>query len=80
MEAFRCIRVTMYLHASRDEIGSLNASENVAQMKRKVHCELDNIKLVESWMKNMSIFEKLLANQALDVWKHGYGGRRREHS
>ena len=69
-EAFRCIRVTMYLHASRDEIGSLNASENVAQMKRKVHCELDNIKLVESWMKNMSVFEKLSANSALDVWKY----------
>ena len=69
-EAFRCIRVTMYMHAGRDEIGSLNASENVAQMKRKVHCELDNVKLVQLWMKNMVIFDKLSANQALDVWKY----------
>ena len=70
INAFRCIRVTMYMHASRDEIGSLNAAENVAQMKRKVHCELDNVKLVESWMKNMCAFDKLSANQALDVWKY----------
>ena len=67
--AFTHIRVTLLMNSSRDEIAGLNASENVAQMKRKSHSELDNIKLVEKWVDNMKPFKKLNSQAALDVYK-----------
>ena len=69
IHAFTHIRVTLLMNASRDEVAALNASENVAQMKRKSHSELDNIKLVEKWVATMKQNNKLNKTSALDVYK-----------
>ena len=68
--ALASIRVTVYLAASVDEISNINVSENVAQHKRKVHTELDNLKLVQSWMSNMRVHQCLDAGKSLDVYKY----------
>ena len=75
INAFRTIRVTLYLGADADEISALNAAENVSQSKRKTHSELDNIKMVSSWMHSMQQYTKLNKESALDVFKYAIAVR-----
>ena len=75
INAFRTIRITLYLGADADEISALNAAENVSQSKRKTHSELDNIKMVSSWMQSMQQYAKLSKDSALDVYKYAIAVR-----
>ena len=60
INSFRTIRITLYLGADADETSALNAAENVAQSTRKTHSELDNIKMVSSWMHSMRQYTNCL--------------------
>ena len=55
---------------SSQMISALNAAENVSQSKLKTHSELDNIKMVSSWMNSMQQYTKLSKDVALDVFKY----------
>ena len=70
ISAFRTIRITLYLGADADEISALSAAENVSQSTRKTHSELDNIKMVSSWMHSMQQYTQLGPDTALDVFKY----------
>ena len=75
INAFCTIRTTLYLGADADEISALSAAENVSQTTRKAHSELDNIKMVSSWMHSMRQYTKLSPDTALDVFKYAIAVR-----
>jgi hypothetical protein len=71
VDSFLRLRVSLYLGASAQEVNLLNADENVSQVERKRHTEMDNINVVRSWMTEMSSYPQLSPMSALDVFKFG---------
>lgn len=68
--AFCSVRVSLYFLATPDEIRALNSVENVEQMQRKAHTELDNVNCVRQWRASMQSYPGLNADSALDVVKY----------
>ena len=70
LQPFRSIRIIWFMAATKEELTTMSACENIEQHERKRHSEMDNIFQVSTWMKDMTaIAPQLDSTSCLDVTK-----------